>query len=42
LPPAMTEVNQAGHDFGWPFMLAALIFVAAECYMAMSFGHYRR
>jgi hypothetical protein len=42
LPVALTEMNTAGHDFGWPFMLAVLIFIAAECYMAMRFGHYRR
>jgi hypothetical protein len=42
LPAAALAVNQAGNDFGWPFMLVALLFVAAECVMAMKFGHYRR
>jgi hypothetical protein len=42
LPPSALAVNQAGNDFGWPFMLAALLFVASESYMAMRFGHYRR
>ena len=37
-----TLIGLGGNDFGWPFMLAALIFVAAECFMAMRFGHYRR
>ena len=36
------EANRAGNDFGWPFMLAGLLLVAGECYMAMRFGHYRR
>ncbi len=42
LPPPALDVSKAGSDFGWPFMLAVLIFVAAECFMAMRFGHYRR
>ncbi|HYO07409.1 MAG TPA: BatA domain-containing protein [Tepidisphaeraceae bacterium] len=42
LPPAAAEVNRAGTDFGWPFMLAVLLFVAGESFMAMRFGHYRR
>jgi hypothetical protein len=42
LPPPALDVTKAGSDFGWPFMLAVLIFVAAECFMAMRFGHYRR
>jgi hypothetical protein len=42
LPPAALEANRAGNDFGWPFMLAGLLLVAGECYMAMRFGHYRR
>ena len=42
LPPPALDANKAGSDFGWPFMLAVLIFVAAECFMAMRFGHYRR
>jgi hypothetical protein len=42
LPPAAFEANRAGNDFGWPFMLAGLLLVAGECYMAMRFGHYRR
>jgi hypothetical protein len=42
LPPAALDVNRAGSDFGWPFMLAVLLFVSAECFMAMRFGHYRR
>jgi hypothetical protein len=43
IPPAQVNAaNLAGNDFGWPVMLAGLLFVAAECYMAMRFGHYRR
>ena len=42
LPPTALEANRAGNDFGWPFMLAGLLLVAGECYMAMRFGHYRR
>jgi hypothetical protein len=42
LPATMADANLAGHDFGWPFMVAVLVFVAAECFMAMRFGHYRR
>jgi hypothetical protein len=34
--------DTAGNDFGWPFMLIGAMLVAAECFMAMRFGHYRR
>lgn len=42
LPAAVANANLAGNDFGWPFMLAGLLLVAGECFMAMRFGHYRR
>jgi Mg-chelatase subunit ChlD len=42
VPAAALEANKTGNDFGWPLMLAGLLFVACECLMAMRFGHYRR
>jgi hypothetical protein len=42
LPPTALAASMAGNDFGWPFMLIGFLLVAAECYMAMRFGHYRR
>ncbi|MEA2710348.1 MAG: hypothetical protein QOF78_2949 [Phycisphaerales bacterium] len=42
LPIAVSGVATAGNDFGWPFMLLGAMLVAAECFMAMRFGHYRR
>jgi hypothetical protein len=42
VPAAALEANKTGNDFGWPLMLAGLLFVACECFMAMRFGHYRR
>jgi Mg-chelatase subunit ChlD len=43
LPPAIVaSADTAGNDFGWPFMLIGVLLVAAECFMAMRFGHYRR
>jgi hypothetical protein len=40
--PANSATAAAGEDYGWPLMLAALLLVGAECWMAMRFGHYRR
>jgi Mg-chelatase subunit ChlD len=43
LPPAIAAAaDTSGNDFGWPFMLIGAMLVAAECFMAMRFGHYRR
>ena len=42
LPAAALAEARGGNDFGWPFMLIGLALVAAECFMAMRFGHYRR
>ncbi|MEO6434879.1 MAG: BatA domain-containing protein [Tepidisphaeraceae bacterium] len=42
LPLAALADSKAGNDFGWPLMLIGLTLVAAECFMAMRFGHYRR
>jgi hypothetical protein len=42
LPVTAADISRAGNDFGWPFMLAGLLLVGAECFMAMRFGHYRR
>jgi hypothetical protein len=42
LPPQLREAGAAGDDFGWPLMVAAMLFLCAECVMAMRFGHYRR
>jgi hypothetical protein len=42
LPLAAIEAERSGNDFGWPFMLIGFALVAAECFMAMRFGHYRR
>jgi hypothetical protein len=41
LPPLGTDA-QAGNDFGWAAMLAALLFIGAESFMAMKFGHQRK
>jgi hypothetical protein len=41
LPPNALA-KEDGLDFGWPLMLIVLGLVAAECFMAMRFGHYRR
>jgi hypothetical protein len=40
--PILVEKDQDGNDMGWTFMLAVLALVAAECLMAMTFGHYRK
>jgi len=40
--PAEAQSALAGNDFGWSFMIAVLALVAAECFMAMKFGHYKR
>ena len=40
LPELATQT--AGNDFGWSFMLVVLGLVGLECFLAMTFGHYRR
>jgi Mg-chelatase subunit ChlD len=40
--PAASAGAVAGSDFGWPLMLAGLLLVGSECFLAMRFGHYRR
>ncbi len=42
LPAEVTGVAAGGEDYGWPLMMAGLLLVGAECWMAMRFGHYRR
>ncbi len=42
LPPLAATPETAGNDFGWPLMLAGLLLVGSECFMAMRFGHYRK
>ncbi len=40
--PVDSATAVTGEDYGWPLMLAALLLVGAECWMAMRFGHFRR
>jgi hypothetical protein len=40
LPELATQT--AGNDFGWSFMLVVLGLVGLECFLAMTFGHYKR
>lgn len=40
--PAVDESDVAGNDLGWSFLIAVLALAAAECTMAMTFGHYKR
>ena len=41
--PASDAATAGGiNDFGWGLLLAVLYLAAAECVMAMRFGHYRR
>jgi hypothetical protein len=40
--PVESGGEQRGADFGWTIMLLVLGLLAAECFMAMRFGHYRR
>lgn len=42
LPSEVVGATAAGDDYGWPIMMAGLLLVGAECWMAMRFGHYRR
>jgi Mg-chelatase subunit ChlD len=42
LPAEVSGAASVGEDYGWPLMMAALLLVGAECWMAMRFGHYRR
>jgi hypothetical protein len=40
--PAYALSRDDSNDLGWSVMMIVLALVAAECFMAMSFGHYRR
>lgn len=40
--PAGSLARDEGNDLGWSLMLIVLALVAAECFLAMRFGHYRR
>ncbi len=42
LPAEVVTAGSMGEDYGWPLMLLGALLVAAECFMAMRFGHYRR
>ena len=40
--PAYALSRDDSNDLGWSVMAIVLALVAAECFMAMTFGHYRR
>jgi hypothetical protein len=40
--PSEAALDQEGHDWAGPVLVAVLCLLAAECLMAMAFGHYRR
>ena len=40
--PAVAAAQESGNDLSWAFMVAVFALLAAECLMAMRFGHYRR
>jgi hypothetical protein len=40
--PALAAAEESGKDLGWPIMAAVFGLLAAECFMAMRFGHHRR
>ncbi len=40
--PALGTTASAGNDFGWIAMAAVLLFIAAESFMAMRFGHQKK
>jgi hypothetical protein len=40
--PATAVAAETGNDLSWAFMLAVFALLAAECFMAMRFGHHRR
>ena len=40
--PAYALSRDDSNDLGWSVMAIVLALVGAECFMAMSFGHYRR
>jgi len=40
--PAQTAAVEPPKDLGWGVMLAVLVLLAGECFLAMTFGHYRR
>jgi len=42
LPAETVVAGSMGEDYGWPLMVFGALFVAAECFLAMRFGHYRR
>jgi hypothetical protein len=35
-------MTREGSDWAGPALIAVLCLLAVECFMAMSFGHYRR
>jgi hypothetical protein len=41
-PPVEIVKDESGKDYGWSLMTVVLVLVAAECFMAMTFGHYRK
>ena len=40
--PSEATLSRAGNDWGGSILLAVLGMLAVECFLAMSFGHYRR
>ena len=40
-PPSDAQIAQAGRDWGWDIMLAVLLLLGVEAFMAMRFGHWR-
>jgi hypothetical protein len=41
-PPSEAAMTREGSDWAGPTLIAVLCLLAVECFMAMSFGHYRR
>ena len=41
-PPSEAAVAQAGRDWGWHIMVAVLVLLGVEAFMAMRFGHWGR
>jgi len=41
-PPVEISKDDLGKDYGWSLMTLVLVLVAAECFIAMTFGHYRK
>jgi hypothetical protein len=40
--PSEAALDQEGHDWAAPVLVAVLCLLGVECFMAMAFGHYRR